>query len=69
MIQEKKITITKREALGWLQQRPDSIGECDRCHQDDKRLWQLPIELDSETDAGWQYCSECYRKIVNAKIK
>lgn len=56
------------EALAWLDQRCDAVGECDRCHAQDKPLWALPQALDREPDAGWLYCAACFRKIVNSRF-
>lgn len=61
--------ITAHEALAWLHQQPDAIGECDRCHNEPVKLWALPVELESEPDAHWLYCSGCYRKLVNRLAK
>jgi len=51
-----------REYLKWLRS-PDADGECDSCHNLGS-LWQLPIELDDEPDAGWRYCAACFRRII-----
>ncbi len=56
--------ITKAESLAWLKQLPDSCGECDRCHNDPVNLWSLPMDLDREPDAAWQFCAACFKKIV-----
>ncbi len=56
---------TKSEALAWLKQQPDAIGECDGCHKEMKSLYSLPQNLDSEPDAHWLYCRDCFRKIVS----
>lgn len=56
--------MTTQEALSWLLQREDSIGECDRCHKDDMALWALPQEYDHEPDAHWLFCATCYRNLV-----
>lgn len=57
---------TKAEALAWLKQQHDSFGECDGCHRDERSLWALPHGMDSEPDAHWQYCRECFRRFVDA---
>jgi len=56
------------EYLQWLQQGPDSRGECDDCHHE-RELWQMPVELDDESggDAGWQLCAICFRRMVKSK--
>jgi len=54
----------KREYLDWTYQTADCVGECDQCHREGP-LWGLPYALDDEPDAGWQYCAECFRYIVN----
>ncbi len=60
--------ISKREALDWLTQHPDSAGECDGCHKDGK-LWTLPQTLDNEPEAGWLYCKACFKAIVSKGAK
>lgn len=57
-------TTEHQEWLDWVNQPCDSVGECDRCH-DDGALWQLPLELDNEPDADWMYCSRCFQTIVS----
>lgn len=57
--------ITKREALQWLHQNPDAVGECDGCHKDNVKLWMLPIQIDTEMEANWMYCRQCFAKSVN----
>jgi hypothetical protein len=49
-----------RECLDWLNQRPDAHGDCDRCHKDPVGLWSLPDELETEPEAGWMYCHDCF---------
>ena len=56
--------IAEREALDWLTQQPDAVGECDRCHKEPVRLWALPSDLDHEPDAHWLFCDSCFRGIV-----
>lgn len=58
--------MTQSEALSWLAQRPDAIGECDRCHAQDVKLWALPSDIDREPEANWTYCKLCYRRQVHA---
>ena len=59
--------IDLQEAMGWLDQEPDSSGECDGCHRDGG-LWQLPVEIDQEAAAQWLYCRKCFKKIVTRRL-
>ncbi len=61
--------MTRTEALSWLDQVPDACGECDRCHAQDVKLWELPQALDSVPGAHWSYCAACFRTLVNCYHK
>ena len=56
-----------REWLSWLEQSSDAQGECDECLAENKPLWRLPAELDTEQEANWMYCRACFREIVTRK--
>jgi hypothetical protein len=44
----------------------DYSGECDRCHRDDVRLYEVDPDNEEE-DRG--YCLQCARKEAQATIK
>jgi hypothetical protein len=47
--------------LEWLEQAPDSMGECDHCHKD-AALWMEPA-----CEGDWQYCAACVRAMHKAR--
>jgi len=57
-------SMNRTEAMAWLKQAPDAKGECDRCHHE-ADLWSLPSEIETEPEASWLYCSQCFRLIIN----
>lgn len=46
-----------------LAHRPDSSGECDRCHAE-SALWTDPDE-----PGEWSYCKECCLWFLKVKAK